>query len=248
MAINLLRQLDSNQVQIADQILMGILAAYMRRMSRTFALLFSLSPMEMTPLEPMDKWLSASAAIVWAALVPVVVPHPSTPGPGKEGANALQIAPQSSAAIRCMSREGEPDHYAVNNSRLLDSLVYALLANMDNLSDTNSIVTRHSLTHIPKKSTASPIITILASHKKTTSFPMHRAIVNSFGPAKDVVQLEDYKPSPPGPGRVRVRMLLASINPSDLVTISGAYPSRTSLPHVHGFEGVGVIESLGEGW
>ncbi|KAK1676551.1 putative alcohol dehydrogenase [Colletotrichum godetiae] len=76
---------------------------------------------------------------------------------------------------------------------------------------------------------------------------MHRAIVNSFGPAKDVVQIEDYTPSPPGPGQVRVRMLLASINPSDLVTISGAYASRTTLPHVPGFEGVGVIESLGEG-
>ncbi|KAK1624014.1 chaperonin 10-like protein [Colletotrichum phormii] len=76
---------------------------------------------------------------------------------------------------------------------------------------------------------------------------MYRAIVNSFGPAKDVVQIEDYEPSPPGPGQVRVRMLLASINPSDLVTISGAYPLRTTLPHVPGFEGVGVVESLGEG-
>jgi NADPH:quinone reductase-like Zn-dependent oxidoreductase len=37
-------------------------------------------------------------------------------------------------------------------------------------------------------------------------------------------------------------MLAASINPSDLVTISGAYGSRTALPFVPGFEGVGVIE------
>ncbi|KAG7040166.1 hypothetical protein JMJ78_0011820 [Colletotrichum scovillei] len=51
----------------------------------------------------MDKWLSASAVILWAALVAVAVPHHSTPGPGREGANALQIAPRSSAATRCMS-------------------------------------------------------------------------------------------------------------------------------------------------
>jgi NADPH:quinone reductase-like Zn-dependent oxidoreductase len=37
-------------------------------------------------------------------------------------------------------------------------------------------------------------------------------------------------------------MLAASINPSDLVTISGAYASRTALPFVPGFEGVGVVE------
>ncbi|KAK1713377.1 chaperonin 10-like protein, partial [Colletotrichum acutatum] len=76
---------------------------------------------------------------------------------------------------------------------------------------------------------------------------MYRAVTKAFGPAKDVVQIEEYTPSPPGPGQVRVRMLLASINPSDLVTISGAYASRTTLPHVPGFEGVGVVESLGEG-
>lgn len=42
-------------------------------------------------------------------------------------------------------------------------------------------------------------------------------------------------------------MLMASINPSDLVTISGAYRSRTTLPFVPGFEGVGIVESLGPG-
>ncbi|KAJ4245516.1 hypothetical protein NW762_014025 [Fusarium torreyae] len=40
---------------------------------------------------------------------------------------------------------------------------------------------------------------------------------------------------------------MASINPSDLVTISGAYGPRTLLPFVPGFEGIGVIESAGNG-
>ncbi|KAK9351146.1 quinone reductase [Lipomyces doorenjongii] len=76
---------------------------------------------------------------------------------------------------------------------------------------------------------------------------MFRTIVQAFGPPNEVVVGEPYEPQVPGPGQVRIRMLLASVNPSDLVTISGAYRSRTPLPFVPGFEGVGVIESVGAG-
>ncbi|MFE7607292.1 zinc-dependent alcohol dehydrogenase family protein [Streptomyces celluloflavus] len=74
-----------------------------------------------------------------------------------------------------------------------------------------------------------------------------RGIVREFGPAAQVVGTERYEPTRPGPGQVAVRMVLASINPSDLVTISGAYASRTVLPFVPGFEGVGVVEETGPG-
>ncbi|KAJ3951805.1 hypothetical protein N0V92_011767, partial [Colletotrichum tropicale] len=76
---------------------------------------------------------------------------------------------------------------------------------------------------------------------------MTRAIVRQFGPPAEVVVTEstdDHQAL--SAGQVRVRMLLASINPSDLVTISGAYRSRTTLPFVPGFEGVGIVESIGE--
>ncbi|MBB5122283.1 alcohol dehydrogenase [Streptomyces eurocidicus] len=76
---------------------------------------------------------------------------------------------------------------------------------------------------------------------------MLRCVVRAFGPAVDVVATECYDPPRPGPGEVSVRMLLASVNPSDLVTISGAYASRTTLPFVPGFEGVGVVEATGAG-
>ncbi|KAL3457979.1 chaperonin 10-like protein [Aspergillus heterothallicus] len=76
---------------------------------------------------------------------------------------------------------------------------------------------------------------------------MLRAIAREFGPAKQVVTVEPYTPAAAGLGEVRIKMLLASINPSDLVTISGAYQSRTSLPFIPGFEGVGMIESVGAG-
>ncbi|TVY59864.1 Enoyl-[acyl-carrier-protein] reductase [Fusarium oxysporum f. sp. cubense] len=76
---------------------------------------------------------------------------------------------------------------------------------------------------------------------------MLRTIVQAFGPPDQVVVHEPYEPQVPGPRQVRIQILLASINPSDLVTISGAYRSRTPLPFVPGFEGVGVIESVGPG-
>lgn len=71
--------------------------------------------------------------------------------------------------------------------------------------------------------------------------------MHAFGPPAQVVVVEPCEPEAPGPGQVRIRMLISSINPSDLVTISGAYRSRTALPFVPGFEGVGVVESAGAG-
>lgn len=46
---------------------------------------------------------------------------------------------------------------------------------------------------------------------------------------------------------VQVRMLAATINPSDVVTVSGAYASRTRFPLVPGFEGLGRVEAIGSG-
>ncbi|MGJ3265383.1 MAG: alcohol dehydrogenase catalytic domain-containing protein [Salinarimonas sp.] len=69
--------------------------------------------------------------------------------------------------------------------------------------------------------------------------------MDRFGEPAEVVRLETRQiPHPgPGPGRVRVRMRAAAINPSDLVSIRGAYAARTALPFRPGFEGVGTIEA-----
>ncbi len=69
-------------------------------------------------------------------------------------------------------------------------------------------------------------------------------MVHRFGEPLEAMQLEDCPTPSLAPGQVRVRMQLAAINPSDLITISGAYRSRTSLPFVAGFEGFGVIEAV----
>ncbi|MFS2221193.1 zinc-dependent alcohol dehydrogenase family protein [Pantoea sp. B65] len=68
-----------------------------------------------------------------------------------------------------------------------------------------------------------------------------RAVVRQFGVAAHCVGLEQYSAVSPTDGNIAVRMRLAAINPSDLITISGAYPTRTSLPFIPGFEGVGCI-------
>lgn len=42
-------------------------------------------------------------------------------------------------------------------------------------------------------------------------------------------------------------MLAAPVNPADINTIQGVYPVKPSLPSVPGNEGVGRVESIGEG-
>jgi NADPH:quinone reductase-like Zn-dependent oxidoreductase len=71
-----------------------------------------------------------------------------------------------------------------------------------------------------------------------------RAVVRRFGRPTEVVELDRRDLGRPPPGHVRVRMRRCSINPSDLVAIAGAYPSRTPLPFVPGFEGVGLVEEV----
>lgn len=75
---------------------------------------------------------------------------------------------------------------------------------------------------------------------------MLRAVVRAFGDPRQVIGLEEAERAAPGPGEVEIRIRRAAINPSDLIPVTGAYRSRTALPFVPGFEGVGEITRLGE--
>lgn len=56
------------------------------------------------------------------------------------------------------------------------------------------------------------------------------------------------KPVPqPGPGQVLVQMQAATINPSDLVFLTGGYPVEKHLPVVAGFVGSGRVVASGDG-
>ena len=60
----------------------------------------------------------------------------------------------------------------------------------------------------------------------------------------DLVQVEDFTPPALEAGQVRVEVLAAPINPSDLMTINGDYGQLPPLPAVGGNEGVGrVVET-----
>jgi NADPH:quinone reductase-like Zn-dependent oxidoreductase len=76
---------------------------------------------------------------------------------------------------------------------------------------------------------------------------MLRAVVRAFGDPRQVIALEEAEPVAPGPGAVEIRIRRAAINPSDLIPVTGAYRSRTTLPFVPGFEGVGEIARIGDG-
>ncbi len=68
-----------------------------------------------------------------------------------------------------------------------------------------------------------------------------------FGRPLEVLRLEDVKQAEPQVGEVRVRLLAATINPSDYGMIAGSYGRLRELPAVAGREGVGVVEAIGRG-
>ena len=76
---------------------------------------------------------------------------------------------------------------------------------------------------------------------------MLAVIAETPGPIDTVVIRDVPEPGGLRAGEVVVRMLVSTFNPSDAVTVSGAYASRTAFPLVPGFEGVGIISRIGPG-
>lgn len=69
--------------------------------------------------------------------------------------------------------------------------------------------------------------------------------VDKFGPPLKVVQLKELSVAELKPNEVRIKMKYCPINPSDILFIMGQYGIKGSPPIIPGFEGMGVIESLG---
>jgi mitochondrial enoyl-[acyl-carrier protein] reductase / trans-2-enoyl-CoA reductase len=70
---------------------------------------------------------------------------------------------------------------------------------------------------------------------------------HEFGQPLDVLRLEEVEVLQPQAGEVRVKLLAATINPSDYGMIGGSYGRLRELPAVAGREGVGVVDALGRG-
>ncbi len=67
----------------------------------------------------------------------------------------------------------------------------------------------------------------------------------NFGNPKDVLKMEKRGINPLLEEEILVRMITAPINPSDLIPITGAYSHRIDLPHIPGYEGVGIVVDVG---
>jgi NADPH:quinone reductase len=76
---------------------------------------------------------------------------------------------------------------------------------------------------------------------------MRRVVFSECGDPAAVLRLVEGPVPEPARGCVRVRMLAAPINPSDLMFVRGGYSLHPEFPATPGFEGVGVVEASGGG-
>ncbi|MDN4598879.1 zinc-binding dehydrogenase [Leifsonia virtsii] len=76
---------------------------------------------------------------------------------------------------------------------------------------------------------------------------MKALIHHAFGDPAEVLAVEERPLPEPGPGEVRVRMLLSPIHNHDLWTVRGTYGFKPELPAQAGTEALGVVDALGEG-
>ena len=76
---------------------------------------------------------------------------------------------------------------------------------------------------------------------------MKAAVFDKFGDPSQVLHVRDVPDPHPGPGEVRVRMILSPMNPSDMLVVEGRYGVLPTLPAIPGFEGVGVVDEVGPG-
>jgi NADPH2:quinone reductase len=66
------------------------------------------------------------------------------------------------------------------------------------------------------------------------------------GEPAQVLAVEERPVPVPGPGEARVRILASPVNPSDLLFVRGLYAGvHPHFPAPVGFEGVGVVDTLG---
>lgn len=76
---------------------------------------------------------------------------------------------------------------------------------------------------------------------------MRSVSYSEFGEPSQVLQLIEQETPQPGPGQIRVKLVLSPIHNHDLMTIAGRYGIKPPLPSVPGTEAVGVVDALGDG-
>jgi NADPH:quinone reductase len=76
---------------------------------------------------------------------------------------------------------------------------------------------------------------------------MRAALYERYGPAREVLRVQDVEVPKPGPGEVRVKVEASGVNPTDWKSRSGATPRPVDGFQVPHHDGAGVIDAVGEG-
>jgi NADPH:quinone reductase-like Zn-dependent oxidoreductase len=77
---------------------------------------------------------------------------------------------------------------------------------------------------------------------------MKTVIFETPGKPTEILQTVERPLPEPGPGEVRIKVIASPINPSDVMFVQNLYGIRPKFPSSPaGFEGVGIIDGLGEG-
>jgi NADPH:quinone reductase len=73
------------------------------------------------------------------------------------------------------------------------------------------------------------------------------ALYDRYGPAREVLRVEDVERPEPGAGEVRVRVEFSGVNPTDWKSRSGATPRPIDGFQIPHHDGAGVIDAVGAG-
>lgn len=76
---------------------------------------------------------------------------------------------------------------------------------------------------------------------------MKSIIFEQTGKPSEILKPTSVAMPEPGPNEVRVRVKAAPVNPSDIMFVQNLYGIRPQLPSSAGFEGMGVVDAVGEG-
>jgi NADPH:quinone reductase len=76
---------------------------------------------------------------------------------------------------------------------------------------------------------------------------MRAALYDQYGPAREVLRVEEIERPEPGPGEVRVRIEASGVNPTDWKSRGGATPRPIDGFQIPQHDGAGVIDAVGDG-
>jgi NADPH2:quinone reductase len=73
------------------------------------------------------------------------------------------------------------------------------------------------------------------------------ALYDRYGPAADVLRVQEVERPEPGPGEVRVKVAVSAVNPTDYKSRGGSTPRPIDGFQIPHHDGAGVIDATGEG-